>query len=597
VEPTSEERPPQRGPRAWIDRGRGLEDEGLRRVERRALSAGGLLIAALFGVGLVAPRVDPAVRLAILAVLLLVAVLALLRLQRGARTALDTVLQRHKSAALRWRADDLAKGRLLANLGHEIRAPMHGILGMAELLLHDDLTADQRQHVELIHTSAEALLALANDVLDLARLEAERLRLRPRDVLLRRVADDVLRLLAPQAAERRVELGLRVGEEVPDELRADPVRLRQVLLNLVGNAVRFTRQGSVTVEVGREPGDAAPPMLRFAVRDTGVGIRPEAQARLFQPFAQADSSDSGARTGSGLGLVISKSIVELMGGEIGFESVRGVGSTFWFRVPLEPARGDASPPDEEAPAGAALRCARGERRVLVVDDRSVNRTVALALLVELGYRADAAAGGEEALAKLEQGGFDAVLLDCDMPGLDGFETCRRLRQREAAEAAARRLPVIAVTAHTRPEDSRSCLAAGMDDHLGKPFRSAELAAVLDHRFGIAVTPPGEDSFSARLAALRHHDETTGEATVATFLACGEEDLASLRRALADSDAEALATIAHALAGSAGMLGAGELAARASGLASRARDGDLGRCAECLPALEREWSAVAARLRS
>lgn len=572
----------------------------LRRFDLLRLAGSALLLIVLGGVVVNAPEVDLRTRLTTLAVLLACAAAAL-ELRRRFWISLDAELERCKLAEQTARAADRAKGRFVANLSHEIRAPMQGILGMSDLLLRSDLTAQQREQVELVRTSAQALLTLAEDILDLARVDAGRLRLRPRDFALRALLDDVARLLAPRAGRREVELGLEVDDALPDSFRGDPVRLRQVLLNLVGNAVRFTRRGSVTVRV--EPaGDAARGDgaldLRFVVRDTGVGIRPQDQARLFEPFTQGGSSSSGTVGGSGLGLVISKNLVELMGGEIGFESTRGTGSTFWFRVPLEPARGGASEPALASQVGDVdRRLARADRRVLAVDDRSVNRTVVLALLADLGYAGEAAAGGEEALAMLAERGYDALLLDCEMPGVDGFEICRRWRRREEASGAPRRLPVIAVTAHTRPEDTERCHAAGMDDHLGKPFRTAELAAVLDRWTGVAAPASAGDHLESRTAALRRQDARSAASTLATFLQRGEDDVETVRRALERADPDAAAAAAHALAGSAGLLGAGELAARAAELAGLARRGDLDGCRRRLPALQTAWRRTAGRLRS
>jgi len=568
----------------------------LRRLDRLGLAGGGLLLAALAGVALATPGLPLPYRLASVAVLLL-STGAALGLRRRFWRALDDELRRCRQLQQSARAGEQAKDQLLARVSHDMRTPMHGILGLTDLLLRGGPEAEQREHVELMRTSAETLLGLAEDVLDVSRIDAGRLQLRPRDFQLREAVGEVVRLLAAPAVEREVDLRLHVDADLPDTLHGDPVRLRQVLLNLVGNAVRFTRRGLVTVSVGTEGAEEREPEIRFEIRDTGVGVRREDQARLFEPFAQAGSPGSGVLSGSGLGLAISKSIVELMGGEIGFESARGVGSTFWFRLPLQHARGTAGTPASlSAPADdAARRLARRQRRVLVVDDRGVNRAVGLAMLGELGFTAEAAAGGEEALEMLQEGRFDAVLLDCEMPGVDGIETCRRLRAKEAAGEPGRRLPVIAVTAHRRPEDVARCLTAGMDDRLIKPFGTAELAAVLDRSLGFTPPASSGDELAARLAALRHLDGTTGESTVATFLRQGEEDLARLRRALPEGDGEAAAEAAHALAGSAGLLGAAELAERASEVATLARRGDVGGSRRRLPALERAWRETARRI--
>ena len=581
----------------------GGEDQ-FRRLELFGLANGGIILAALSWLGLSAPLEPSPSRLAALSVLLLCSVSALL-MRRRFWIALDNELRRRKHAEQMARAADGAKGQFLANVSHEIRTPMNGILGMADLLLRGDLTPEQREQVKLVQTSADSLLALVNDVLDLSRIEAQRLLLRPQDFRLRELAGEVVQLLAPQAAEREVDLRLRIDPELPDDLHGDPVRLRQVLLNLVGNAIRFTRKGSVTVTVEphQRDGEAA---IRFEVRDTGAGIGREAQARLFEPFVQAESSGSGKFSGTGLGLVISKNIVELMGGEIGFESTRGVGSTFWFRLPLVRALGSGAPSRTPSPdtGESARRLARRDRTILVVDDRSSNRAVALALLRELGFAAEAVESGEDALAILVERRFHAVLLDCEMPGLDGFETCRRLREQELAARRSPRLPIIAVTAHTQPEEKAACREAGMDDYLAKPFRTAELAVMLDRWLGIEAAvdgpgperhePPGDD-LAERLAALKAMEETTGKSIVKAFLQQGEEDLATVRLALPQEDQKAVAGAAHALAGSAGMLGANVLAEKAAEIANLARQGDLSGCTARLPALEQAWRETTGRI--
>lgn len=582
-------------------------EQRIRRLELLGLLNAGIFLAGLASFVLSYPLTPSPLRLAALS-LLAGCTGTGLWLRRRFWMALDQELRRRKQAEQEARAADRAKGQFLSHVSHEIRTPMNGIFGMAELLLPSELTPAQREQVAVIRTSAEALLALVNDILDLSRIEAGQLLLRPRDFSFRELVEGVLRLLAPQAAERAVELRLVIDPALPDALYGDPVRLRQVLLNLVGNGIRFTRKGTVTVTA--EPLDRETPAFRCEVGDTGVGIRPEVQERLFQPFAQGQSSASHGFGGTGLGLVISRNIIELMGGEIGFHSTRGVGSTFWFRVPLVPARGGAPQTAAAAGEGEARRLARHGRRILVVDDRSANRSVALALLRRLGYTAEAVESGEEALELLAERPCAAVLLDLKMPGLDGLETCRRLRRQETAGGWTARIPVIALSAHTSEEEKARCFAAGMNGFLPKPFRTGELAAVLDRWTEIeapgAVSPgaeeepePAAESIEERLAGLKALGDQTGEAVLAevveAFLRQGETDVATLQRALPQGDVEALAAAAHALAGSSAILGAVELARSAGELAQLARQGELAICTLRLPEVEQEYRAVAQRL--
>jgi len=584
-------------------------NEKFRRLELLGLANGGIFLAALAFFVFTAPFVLSPGHFAALG-LLLACALAGMGLRHWLWLSLERELEGRRQAEQNARAAEQDKGQFVANVSHEIRIPMNGILGLTDLLLRGGgLTPEQHEQVKLVQTSAESLLDLVNDVLDMSRIEAGRLLLRPRNFRLREAVEDVVRLLAPRAADRKLDLRLQLAPELPEEVYGDPVRLRQVLLNLVGNAIRFTPKGSVTLAVkpedrrkadsSQDDGEKTEAALCFEVRDTGVGIRQEVQPQLFKPFTQVGSPGTGAPSGTGLGLVISKNLVELMDGEIGFESTRGVGSMFWFRLPLVRAQGSA-PEAAEQDAGetAARRLARHGRRLLVVDDRYVNRAVALALLRELGFEAEAAESGQQALALLAQRPFDAVLLDCEMPGLDGYETCIRLRRQGTAVS---RLPVIAVTAHTHPEEKEKCRAAGMDDHLAKPIRTPQLAALLDRWLGIEEAlarrqPEREDDgFEERLASLKVLEQSTGRSVVTAFLQQGEADLSTLRLALPQGDLEAFAGAAHALAGSAGLMGAVHLSNLASELANRARRRDLDGCRERLPELEQAWSLVAGRL--
>ena len=375
-----------------------------------------------------------------------------------------------------------AKSEFLANMSHEIRTPMNGITGMAAFLLETPLSGEQRTYATTIMSSAESLLEIINDILDTSKIDAGRIELESVDFDLGRLLDDVHGLFRLALEEKGLACDCRLDPAVGRACRGDPLRLRQVLVNLVGNAVKFTAAGTVTLACRPVGQDAGAQQLRFEVRDTGPGIAPEALARLFQPFSQADMSTTRRYGGTGLGLAISRRLVEMMGGQLGVESEPGAGSTFHFTVALERAR---------QPVAAPAAATAGERpplgaRVLVAEDNRVNLMVVSRLLQRWECDIASVGTGRQAVAAFAASAFDVVLMDCHMPDMDGFAAAEAIRELE--RGSGRRVPIIALTASAMASDREHSLRSGMDDFVTKPIAVDALYEALQRHLAAQPAP-------------------------------------------------------------------------------------------------------------
>ncbi len=393
-------------------------------------------------------------------------------------------------------AANRAKSQFLANMSHEIRTPMNGVLGMTELLLDSGLSEKQRRYARNVRNSGEALLNIINDILDFSKIEAGKMEISSGALDVREITAEVTELLGARAQQKGLTLSHEVEYDVPYATIGDAGRLRQVLLNLIGNGVKFTERGEVALTVSCVPGAARNDtcMLQFRVRDTGIGISSEALGRLFRPFSQADGSTTRKFGGTGLGLVICKQLVEMMGGEIGVDTRPGEGSTFWFTVALGvPATAEARHSSRHlaGPPVAPLNA-----RVLLVEDNRINQEICIAMLQALGCEAETVSDGRGGVEAALGQHFDVVLMDCQMADMDGYAASAAIRAREAtlnadparAGQAPLRMPIVALTANAMTGDRESCLAAGMDDYLAKPFNKEQLRTVIQRWLRPGVAP-------------------------------------------------------------------------------------------------------------